>query len=154
MALAVSIYLAFGAGLAAGPPYWWQRWIKSGWRGDSYMRSAWDTASLWPLSALHWPKGHSGIYSSPCSGHSNSFSIFLAERALLSSRFHRLSSALPLHPPPWASFHLKCEPLAALAGCWPRALQASLPSHLLLGVFLPCVVCAGPYTFFWNMAMF
>lgn len=55
-----------------------------------------------------------------------SLSVFLAERGLLGSRFHRLSSALPLHPPPWASCHLRCELLAALAGCCPRALQAPL----------------------------
>lgn len=148
MALAVGWYLTFGVGLAARPPYWWQRWIKSDWRGAVTWRSG------WPSSSPHWHKEHTGICSSPCSGHGNSFSIFLAERALPSSRFHWLSSALPLHPPSWASFHLRCELLALLAGCWPRALQAPLSSYLLLGVSLPHVVCAGPYTIVWNMVIF
>lgn len=95
-----------------------------GWRGDSYVEttqcaSAWDMASLQALQVCSplTPKCTVLSVAALAVGtEMASPSLFLAERGLLSSRFHRLSSALPLHPPPWASCHLGCELLAALAG--------------------------------------
>lgn len=127
-----------------------------GWRGNSYLEtthcaSAWDMASLQALQVCSPLTPKCTVLSAAALAvgiEMASLSLFLAERGLLSSRFHRLSSALPLHPPPWASCHLGCELLAALAGWWPRALQALHSPHSRLGASLPRVVCARPYTFF------
>lgn len=94
--------------------------MEPGWRGNSYMEitrcgSAWDMASLQALvcSPLIPTCTVLSAAALAVGTETASLSVFLAERDLLGSRFHRLSSALLLHPPTWASCHLRCELLAA-----------------------------------------
>lgn len=128
--------------------------MEPGWRGNSYMEiiccgSAWDMASLQALVCSRLIPTCTVLSAAALAvgTETASLSVFLAERDLLGSRFHRLSSALLLHPPTWASCHLRCEllaqspaglTLALLTTGWFSPSSGALQGHIPSFEIRPC----------------